>query len=280
MAWLRKVKAVLMVPDLRKFEQVRSLPPQDHAARRSVATRAPAAGRLSLGIVAMFCLASCGPAPATSGISDPHEVQNRAVHQFNLALDKNILRPIATTANDVVPDPVEQGVVNFAGNLELPGTVVNNVLQLRFGKAIENTVRFAINTTIGIGGLFDPATAAGVLGKPTDFGETLHIWGVTEGNYFELPFFGPSTDRDALGKVVDFALDPLKHVLPKNSRLPLIAKVAAKISERGRYSETVDSILYDSADGYAQARLLYLQNRRFELGMVPPDESFEDPYAQ
>ena len=235
---------------------------------------------LSLGIVAMLGLASCGPAPATDGISDPHEAQNRAVHRFNLALDKNVLRPIATKADTVIPDPVEQGVVNFAGNLELPGTVVNNILQLRLGKAVENTLRFAINTTIGIGGLFDPATAAGVLGKPTDFGETLHIWGVAEGNYFELPFFGPSTDRDALGKVVDFALDPLKLVLPKGSKLPLMAKVAAKIADRGRYSETVDSILYDSADSYAQARLLYLQNRHFELGIAPSEESFEDPYAQ
>ena len=233
-----------------------------------------------LGALALACLTACGPAPATIGISDPNEAQNRAIHRFNLALDRNVLRPIATKANTVVPDPVEQSVVNFAGNLELPGTVVNDILQLRLGKAVENTLRFAINTTVGIGGLFDPATAAGVHGKPTDFGETLHIWGVTEGNYFELPFFGPSTDRDALGKVVDFALDPLKLVLPKNSALPLIAKIGAKIADRGRYSETVDSILYDSADGYAQARLLYLENRRFELGIVPSDEAFEDPYAQ
>ena len=243
-------------------------------ARRRLAPLVVLAG------LAFGALSACGPAPSTQGISDPNEAQNRAVHRFNLELDKNILRPIATSASDVVPKPVEQGIVNFADNLELPGTVVNNVLQLRLGKAIENTLRFAINTTIGIGGLFDPATAAGVMGKPTDFGETLHIWGVTEGNYFELPFFGPSTDRDALGKVVDYALDPMKLVFPKNSVVPLAAKLGSKISDRGRYSETVDSILYDSADSYAQARLLYLQNRRFELGQAPSDESFEDPYAE
>jgi phospholipid-binding lipoprotein MlaA len=128
--------------------------------------------------------------------------------------------------------------------------------------------------------VFDPATAAGVAGDPTDFGETLHIWGVTEGNYFELPLFGPSTDRDALGKVVDIALDPLQLILPEKTSLPLVAKVASRISDRGRYSETVDSVLYDSADSYAQARLLYLQNRRFDLGQAPSDESFEDPYAE
>jgi phospholipid-binding lipoprotein MlaA len=225
-------------------------------------------------------LSACGPAPSQDGISDPNEAQNRAVHKFNLALDKNVLRPVATEATSAVPDPVEMAVVNFADNLELPGMVVNNILQLRLGKAVENTLRFAINTTIGIGGLLDPARAAGVNGDKTDFGETLYVWGVTEGNYVELPFLGPSTDRDALGKVVDVVLDPLKLVLPKNNQLPLAAKIASRISDRGRYSETVDSVLYDSADSYAQARLLYLQNRRFDLGEVPSDESFEDPYAE
>lgn len=233
-----------------------------------------------IAVVALLALSACGPAPSQNGISDPNEAQNRATHKFNVALDKNVLRPVATKANRVVPDEVDKAVVNFADNLELPGTVVNNILQLRLGKALENTVRFAINTTIGLGGVFDPATAAGVKGDPTDFGETLHIWGVTEGNYFELPLFGPSTDRDALGKVVDIALDPLRLLMPKESRLPLVAKVASRISDRGRYSETVDSVLYDSADSYAQARLLYLQNRRFELGEAPSDESFEDPYAE
>ncbi len=228
----------------------------------------------------MIGLVSCGPAPVADGINDPHEARNRSIHHFNLAMDRNVLRPVARGAERVLPAPVEQGVVNFASNLELPGSVVNNILQLRLGKAIENTLRFGINTTIGIGGLFDPATAAGVLGKPSDFGETLHVWGLGEGSYVELPLFGPSTDRDAVGKAVDFVLDPLKLVFPKGSKIPLLAQIGAKIADRGRYSETVDSILYDSADGYAQARLLYLQNRRFELGMVPSDESFEDPYAQ
>ena len=225
-------------------------------------------------------LSACGAAPANIGISDPYEAQNRATHQFNLAIDKNVLRPIATKADNVVPDKIEEGIGNFADNLELPRAVVNNILQLRFDSAVENTLRFAINSTIGIGGVFDPATAAGVIGKPSDFGETLHVWGVREGNYFELPFFGPSTDRDALGKVVDYALDPLELIFPNKDNTPLIAQIASRISDRGRYSETVDSVLYDSADSYAQARLLYLQNRRFELGEVAGEENFEDPYAQ
>jgi phospholipid-binding lipoprotein MlaA len=270
-----KVKAALIASVTRKIVGLTLLRLQNHKTQPNVKP-----GVLTLAVVAAIGLSSCGPAPGTSGISDPYEAQNRQVHKFNLALDTHVLRPVAKGATRVLPSEVEQGVVNFSSNLELPATVVNDVLQLRLDKAIENTLRFAINTTIGIGGLFDPATAAQVYGKPTDFGETLAVWGVGEGNYVELPFFGPSTDRDALGKVVDFAIDPLKLIFPNSGSVPLIAKVGAKIADRGRYSETVDSILYESADSYAQARLLYLQHRRFNLGEAPSDESFEDPYAQ
>ncbi|MBC7736405.1 MAG: VacJ family lipoprotein [Candidatus Saccharibacteria bacterium] len=232
------------------------------------------------GLVALLALTACGPAVPTPGINDPREAENRQYHKFNLAVDKNIVRPLANSTGKIIPPEVKQGVVNFADNLSLPGSVVNNVLQLRFGKAIENTTRFVINTTVGIGGLFDPATAVGVVGKPTDFGETLYVWGVGEGYYVELPLLGPSTDRDALGKVVDYALDPMRMILPPNSRISLLAQLGSKLADRSKYSETVDSILYDSADSYAQARLLYLDHRRFNLGEVPAESSFEDPYAE
>ena len=126
-------------------------------------------------------LSACGPATIPSGIDDPQEAQNRAVHAFNRGLDRNLLRPTANTYSRIRPEPVENGISNFAGNLDLPGDVVNNLLQLRIGRAAENTLRFAINSTVGIGGLFDPATALGVAGDPTDFGETLHVWGAPEG---------------------------------------------------------------------------------------------------
>ena len=233
-----------------------------------------------LGLSVSFGLTACGPATPTAGIVDPNEGYNRGIHKFNLAVVKNVVRPLANSATKIIPPQVREGVDNFAGNLELPGRVVNNVLQLRFGKAIENTTRFAINTTLGIGGLFDPATAVGVEGKDTDFGETLYVWGVTEGNYAELPFIGPSTDRDALGKAIDIALDPVKLLWPDSDNIRLFAKLGSGLSARGRYTQTLDSILYESADSYAQARLLYLDNRRFNLGQTPSEDTFEDPYAQ
>ena len=248
----------------------------DFHSRRGLALQVPA---VLMGL-AVALLASCGPAPTPVGISDPNEAKNRAFHEFNVDLDHTLVRPIAKGVDKAVPDPVSIGITNFAGNLNLPGTVVNDLLQIKLGKAVENTLRFALNTTIGIGGIFDPASKLGVPGKSTDFGETLHVWGMPEGNYIELPVLGPSTDRDMLGDLVDYAMNPLRVLVPPSKAyIGTLAKVAAKISDRGRYSATVDSILYESADGYAQARILYLEHRRYQLGQVPSDDSFEDPYA-
>ena len=139
-----------------------------------------------------------------------------------------------------------------------------------------------MNSTIGVVGLFDPATEFGIVGKETDFGETLHVWGAGEGNYVELPFLGPSTERDMVGIAVDAALNPWRYVLPrKELNATTGLGLAGSVLDRSRYSETVDSILYDSADSYAQARLIYLQNRRFKLGQTAggaADDAFEDPY--
>jgi phospholipid-binding lipoprotein MlaA len=238
-------------------------------------------GRIAA-VAVLSVLSACGPAPAPSGIDDPNEANNRQVHAFNRSIDHALLRPTANTYSSLLPEPIEDGVSNFAQNLDAPGDVVNNVLQLRLGKAVENTLRFAINSTLGIGGLFDPATALGVAGDPTDFGETLHVWGAPEGEYAEVPFIGPTTGRDTLGLVVDVALNPVRLVLPNpESYYATGAKIASGLSKRARYGDTVDSILYESADSYAQTRLLYLQNRRFELGQTAggAEGGFEDPYA-
>jgi len=230
-------------------------------------------------------LAGCTAPPPPAQINDPGEQFNRSMHALNIGLDKLILRPLATTMVSPGGGPISQGVVNFANNLSGPTDIVNSVLQLRLGRAAENTLRFAINTTIGLGGIFDPATAMGVAGKETDFGETLHVWGFGEGQYLEPPLLGPSTTRDLSGLIVDVAINPLQVFLPPpDSYVGTVAGVASRVVDRGRYVEMVDSILYNSADSYAQARLLYLQNRRFQMGQTAGDaalsDQFEDPYAE
>lgn len=251
------------------------------------AVRFPVPSLRVAGIVALAALAACGPAPVAQGINDPYEARNRAVHEFNRGLDRRLVRP-AADAYAILPEPVERGVSNFASNLDVPGDVLNNILQGRVGPAAQNTLRFAVNTVFGIGGLFDTATALGLPGKPTDFGETLHVWGVGEGRYAEVPFLGPKTERDLLGTAVDIATNPVRLALPTPERsYATAAQVGSSLGDRARYSETVDSILYESADSYAQTRLLYLQNRRFALGQAAGESSdegfvdpYEDPYAQ
>lgn len=232
---------------------------------------------LATGVVA--AVSGCASTEQPQGFVDPNESANREIHAFNLGVDKALVRPAAGAYGAVLPEPIKRGVSNFASNLDAPGDVANNILQGRLGNAGQNTLRFAVNTIVGIGGLFDAATALGLPGKPTDFGETLHVWGAPEGTYVELPFVGPSTSRDVVGIIVDVALNPVRLALPQpEASYATLAKVASKLGDRDRYSETVDSILYDSADSYAQARLLYLQNRRFALGQTAGDDAFVDPY--
>jgi phospholipid-binding lipoprotein MlaA len=241
--------------------------------------------RVLLATVLAASLAGCATAPTAQGVTDPNEAANRKVHAFNVGLDKALVRPAAGAYGSVLPGPVKRGVANFTSNLDAPGDVANNLLQGRIGNAGQNTLRFAVNTIFGIGGLFDTATALGLPAKPTDFGETLHVWGAGEGNFVEVPFVGPSTQRDFAGTIVDVVLNPVRLALPEpEASYATVAKLGSKLGDRDRYSEIVDQLLYDSADSYAQSRLLYLQNRRFALGQTTTDDSFvdpyEDPYAQ
>jgi len=235
---------------------------------------------------ALLLVAACAAPQQTleQGINDPYEAHNRAVHAQNLKLDQILVKPASNTYGHILPEPVRNGVANFAGNVNLPGVVVNDLLQLKIGDALSNSSRFLFNTTLGIGGVLDPADAMGLYEKPNDFGKTLYVWGVPEGPYVELPLLGPATQRDMVGKVVDLFTNPLTYKLPTPERyIGTVANVAVKLGDRYRYSNTVDSILYDSSDSYAQARLLYLQHRRFQLSGGKSDEStdvFDELYGQ
>lgn len=236
------------------------------------------------GISGISLLAACTSPAGPGDIKDPFEAQNREVHAANKALDRAVLRPNSQRYGQVVPKPVRRGIENFSENLALPGMVLNDLLQFRLEDAASNTGRFLFNSTIGLAGVFDPASDIGLTERETDFGETLHVWGFGEGAYVELPVLGPSTERDAVGKVVDFALNPVGRVLgwPEGG-VKTAADAAARAGDRYDHTELIDSILYDSADSYAQARILYLQNRRFKLGdKKEPDyyDPYEDPYAQ
>jgi phospholipid-binding lipoprotein MlaA len=239
-------------------------------------------GPLLAVMVCVVSLAACTAPPPTQDIYDPNEAANREVHDFNKAIDTALVKPISGAfSGRGEPGPISRVVANFADNLSEPSRVVNSLLQGNIPEAAQSSLRFAFNSTFGLAGILDPSTALGVQVKDTDFGETLHVWGVGEGAYVEVPLAGPSTERDVVGMAVDFLINPVSILLdPPQSYVATVAGLASKVGDRGRFSDTVDSILYDSADSYAQARLLYLQNRRFELGQTASDDNFEDPYAQ
>lgn len=229
-------------------------------------------------------LAGCTAAPIGTGVNDPVEAQNRKTHHTNRELDRLLVRPTSNGYGSVLPSPVRTGVSNFASNLNMPGQVLNNLLQFRIENAGHNVFRFLVNTTFGFGGLLDVATEAGLENRTTDFGETLHVWGAPEGAYLELPLVGPSTERHAAGRVVDLLLNPLNFATEGPLRVAGTASsMAARFGDRYQYSDLVDSVLYESADSYTQAQLLYLQNRRFHLsGGEQPDyvDPYEDVYGQ
>ncbi|WP_136440056.1 VacJ family lipoprotein [Pacificoceanicola onchidii] len=232
----------------------------------------------------LTALAACsvpGPGGAPDGIHDPYEATNRKVHNFNRRLDKGSVNGAGAFYVNAVPEGVQRNISNFADTYATPSYVVNQVLQGRPGRATKNTLRFVINATLGFGGLADVASDLGLTEDDTDFGETLHVWGAPEGAYQELPLLGPSTERDTAGRVVDLFTNPLSRIIPSPERYSgSVATYLDKLGDRAKYASTVDSILHDSADSYAQLRLIYLQNRRHELGYgTDEDSSFVDPDA-
>jgi len=258
------------------------------------ATRTLKSGLLA---VALATLAACAHAPLPAGNNDPFEAANRAWFEKNLALDGLVSgapdgsdTPETTTEAPVDADIVattearrpsrfRQIVSNFGANLGIPSSIVNDLLQVRPHHAAENSLRLVINSTIGLGGLFDPAGAMGVHGRSSDFGETLHRWGVGEGAYVVLPVLGPSTQRDTVGLVVDLAIDPLRFVLPTTEfRASIAARLAGRFADRAEYADILDANVINTADPYAQARLLYLQTRRYHLG-IENEQEVIDPYA-
>lgn len=235
-----------------------------------------------LTVLALIGLTACtnptAEQRATGEPFDPHESANRKRHAFNLKVDKALFRPASTGYTSFIPDPLIDSVGTFTENLSMPRVMVNGLLQGDFKTAGIALSRFAINTTVGFAGLADVATNFEIPHVDADFGQTLHVWGFPEGAYLELPFIGPSTERDTVGMVMDLLTNPLSYLVHNPIKNTIFIKFLDSMGDRGRYSATVDSILYESADGYAQARIIYLQNRRFELAGSSGDD-YSDPYA-
>lgn len=219
--------------------------------------------------------------PSRGFIHDPYEAANRKTHETNKALDRAIIHPTAELYAQSTPAGLRTMVSNFSTNLGEPGNAVNHLLQGDLPGFFSTFGRFVVNTTLGVGGLADPAGEMGIYEQPADFGQTLGVWGVSEGAYVELPLFGPSSERDTAGRVVDFLLDPVNTIARKpETNYISAAKALDVLGTRHDFDAAIGSVLYDSEDSYARARLLYLQSVRGAAGGETVLEDLEDPYAE
>lgn len=203
---------------------------------------------------------------------DPYQTLNQKIFSFNIFLDDHIARPVAKFYVAVTPDPVERGIANIFDNLKEVTNVFNDLLQGKFTQAANDSGRFAINSTVGIAGLFDVASQLSLKKSDgEDFGQTLGYWGVPEGPYVMLPFMGPSTLRDAPSLFVDQKTDPLDYL--DNSTDEAVTTALNVVNTRASLLE-YDNLL--SGDNYTLIRDVYLQRRAYQVNDGEVEDEFDD----
>jgi phospholipid-binding lipoprotein MlaA len=203
------------------------------------------------------------PAPVELPSSyDPWENVNRKVHRFNNAVDRGVARPLAKAYVAVVPRPVRLGVGNFFNNLGQPLSAVNGLLQGKPKQAGQSLARFAVNSTLGLAGIFDPATKFNIPNRSEDFGQTLGVWGWKKSRYVELPLFGPRTVRDVFGLVGDGRMAPLQYIEEDKARVFLQGLQLVDVRTQ---LMAVDRMREGAADEYALFRDAWLQRRNYQI---------------
>ena len=225
---------------------------------------------MPLAILLLIFISSCSTTSASK--NDPLEPMNRAIFGFNEVVDNNILKPAANTYKYITPDPIETGISNFFSNAGEVSTIANDVLQLKFDQAGHDLARFSINTTIGILGVFDVASSMGFKKNREDFGQTLGYWGMPQGPYLVIPFFGASSFRDAPSLYADQQMSPIEK-LHNKEELALttlnIVDIRARLLRATRILDTA------AKDKYIFIRESYLQQREVLVNDGKNTEQFE-----
>ena len=232
--------------------------------------------RVPLLSLCLLLLCGCATLPPSSkpDARDPWERMNRTTYKFNDAFDRAIAQPVARGYRKVTPQLVQTGVRNFMDNLNYSVVMVNDLLQGQFKPFANDFSRLLLNTTVGIGGLFDPATAAGLEKNDREFGQTMGKWGVPKGPYVVLLFLGPSDVRDAFGRLGNEFSTPRHYV--SNTYTSWGLWLLDSVDERARLLDAT-KIVESSYDPYAFLRNAYLQHRDFK---VHGDRSHSDEEQQ
>lgn len=233
--------------------------------------------RAALGMICVLSLSACVTLPPNSqrAPQDPWESWNRGVYKVNDKLDRAIAKPVAKAYVHVVPSPIRTGVTNFFANLNTPTVMINDALQGKFLAAGNDLGRFLLNSTVGLAGILDPATPAGLARNDEDFGQTLGHWGVHPGPFVELPILGPSDVRDTVGKVADTYTNPRQYI--RNNYVSYGLYLPYLVDRRAALLP-LDETLKNVYDPYAFIRDAYLQRRAYQVsdGKVT-EEPLVDP---
>jgi phospholipid-binding lipoprotein MlaA len=236
--------------------------------------------RSALGILIVLTAAGCVTLPPNHQKvpQDPWESWNRGVYKVNDKLDRAFAKPVAKTYVRFVPQPIRTGVNNVMSNLNTPTVMFNDALQGKFLAAANDLGRFLLNSTVGIGGLLDPASSAGLAKNEEDFGQTLGHWGVRPGPFIELPFLGPSDLRDAPAKAVDAYTNPRQYI---HNNWVKYGLWGVDLIDRRAGLLSLDDTLKNVFDPYAFIRDAYLQRRAYLVsdGKVTDEEPLVDPGA-
>jgi phospholipid-binding lipoprotein MlaA len=221
----------------------------------------------------VWLLVTASPAHAEEKNPDPWMGLNQVTFKVNDAVDRVLIRPVARGYEKFVPSFLRKCVGNFFGNLDDIDNSVNNVLQGKVGAGIADLFRVGVNTTVGLGGVLDPASAMGFAKHNEDFGQTLSVWGVPRGPYLVLPMMGPSTLTDAVGRPVDNLLDPLRELHPVDHRNRLFA---LELVHRRASVLAAEKVVF--GDRYIFIRDAYLQRREYLINDGKVEDSFDDEF--
>jgi phospholipid-binding lipoprotein MlaA len=211
--------------------------------------------------------------------NDPFEPTNRYIFEVNLFLDEIMLKPAAAWYDAALPQPAQDGVRRFLANLRMPWTAVNDFFQGQPERSYVALMRFLINSTVGILGVFDVATGWGYPAHEEDAGQTFASWGAPEGPYIMLPIFGPSNPRDAFGLVVDTLADPVNIIAGNSTDAPVsaIRGGTTAVDNRNRNKEVIDDLRKRSTDFYATVRSVYRQRRDAQIQNRGEDSNYPGP---
>ncbi len=212
-------------------------------------------------------LAGCAvPSPASLAANDPYEAFNRDALKRNARIDKYIVIPTLDAYSTLVPEEGRRGVHNFLGNLALPTIFLNDMLQGEVRRGGQSMWRLVVNSTVGLGGIFDPASKMGIPGHGEDFGQTMAVWGVGEGPYLILPLLGPSNPRDAAGLAIDAVIDPTNQIRFKQHIWWSAGRQFFTLLDlKGQTYQTLQDIQRSSVDYYSSLRSSYRQLRAEQI---------------